>query len=178
MSAQHLILGSSLGLDASPSVAWTIDCPTRGVVIVDVAVGGVVSRMPLHWRAGDWSKPPLDVRLSPRGMLENIQIVLQDESVDMGEAAVPSEGMRGLPVFDVQGWPAGRYSDTRIEVEILRLARGELYAAIGDGRPEKSVLVGEGLSLVVDSAGRLVGILLGPLTAAEWQMVENSAPRK
>ena len=86
--------------------------------------------------------------------------------------------MRGLPVFDVQGWPAGRYSDTRMEMEILRLGTGELYAAIGDGWPEKSVLVGEGLSLVVDSAGRLVGILLGPLTAAEWRMLEASAPRK
>lgn len=178
MSARPLVLQSLLGPSASTSVRWTMDCPAQGVVILDVAVGGAASPAPLHWRAGDWRKPPLDVRLSDHGLLESVQFVFQDESVDIGKVVTPSETMRGLPVFDVMGWPEGRYSDARMEVETVRLTTGELYVATGRGRPERSVLVGDGLRLVVDSTGRLVGIALGPLAADEWQMLEASAPRK
>lgn len=47
-----------------------------------MAVGQDASDAPLHWRAGDWSKPPLDVRLSDVGAVESIQFVFQDESVN------------------------------------------------------------------------------------------------
>ncbi len=178
MSAQLLVLESLLRPSTAPSIQWTIDRPAQGVAILDVAVGGVASTAPLHWRAGDWSKPPLDVRLSDRGVLESIQLVFQDESIEVGEGAIPSESTSGLPVFDVQAWPEGRYSDAREDVETVRLSTGELYAAIGGARPAQSVLVGEGLRLLVDSIDRLVGMVLGPLARDEWLSLEDSAPRK
>lgn len=77
-------------------VYWTLDQPTREVVVLDVEVGKV-SPAPLHWRAGDWTKLPLDLRLSERGYLEGIQFVFQDESVayaDEPPCVDPRPGVR------------------------------------------------------------------------------------
>jgi len=171
-----LLLKSLVEPAEAPAIHWTLNCPTRGVVILDVAVGQDASDAPLHWRAGDWSKPPLDVRLSDVGAVESIQFVFQDESVNAGEVVMPAEVEVGLPTFDVGEWPADRYSDARVDVRTLRLPSGELYAAIGDGQPERSVSVTWGLRFGFDSSDQLVGIALGPLTADEWQLVEASAP--
>jgi hypothetical protein len=161
--------------EASP-IRWTLDCPTRGVVILDVAVGQSASDAPLHWRAGDWTKPPLDVRLSDVGAVESIQFVFQDESVEAGNVVPPPEAEIGLPTFDVREWPEDRYSDARVAVKTLRLPSGELYAAIGDRQAERAVSVTWGLRFDFDSADQLVGIALGPLTGDEWQLVDASAP--
>ena len=120
----------------APPIKWTIDCPTRGVVFLDVAVVQDASTVPLHWRAGNWTKPPLDLRLNEMGGLESIQFAFQDESVDSGQSSLPDVSEVGLPTFDVHGWPADRYIDVRILVETVRLPSGELYTAIGDAQPQ------------------------------------------
>lgn len=176
MSSVPLLLKSLVEHDVSPSIHWTLDCPTRGVVILDVMVGQDASDAPLHWRAGDWTKPPLDLRLSDAGSVENIQFVFQDKSVGSGQVALPSKSEIGLPTFDVRAWPEGRYVDARIAVRTSRLPSGELYAAIGEGQPERSLSVTSGPRFGFDSSDHLVGIALGPLTAGEWQVVEASAP--
>ncbi len=176
MSSVPLLLKSLVEPAEAPAIRWTLDCPTRGVVILDVAVGQGASEAPLHWRAGDWSKPPLDVRLSDIGAVESIQFVFQDESVDVGEVVMPAEAEVGLPTFDVGEWPAGRYSDARVDVRMLRLPSGELYAAIGDGQPKRAVSATWGLRFGLDASDQMGGIALGPLTADEWQLVEASAP--
>lgn len=176
MTSTDLILASTLGTDISEHVNWTLDCPAPGVVIIDVAVGDAASAVPFHWRAGDWTKPPLDFRLSERGALESIQIVFQDEEVSEGEGVAPPATARGCPVFDVGDWPAGRYLDVRTSVRVLRLPSGELRAVIGDREPEQSIAVAEGLRLEVDPARHLVGVVFGPLSVGEWHKLELAGP--
>jgi hypothetical protein len=57
-----------VGMEHEPQamVAWRIESPTVGVVLFDVDVGAWGHPIPLHWRAGDWRKPPLDIQLDPR----------------------------------------------------------------------------------------------------------------
>lgn len=176
MSSVPLRLRSLVEPAEAPRIHWTLDCPTRGVVILDVAVGQGASDAPLHWRAGDWTKPPLDVQLSDVGAVEGIQFVFQDEAVDVGEVVMPADAEVGLPTFDVGQWPADRYTDAHVEVRTVRLQSGELYAAIGNSQLERVVSVTWGLRLGFDSSDQLAGIALGPLTTEEWQVVEASAP--
>lgn len=176
MTSTDLRLASTLGIDTSEHVSWTIDCPAPGTLIIDVAVGHAASAVPLHWRAGDWTKPPLDFRLSERGALESVQVVLQDEEVSEDEGAALPATVRGCPVFHVGDWPEGRYMDVRTSVKILRLPSGELHAVIGDRMPEQSIVVAEGLRLEVDTARRLVGAVIGPLSVSEWRKVQLASP--
>lgn len=176
MNSMTLMLKSLAEPNEAPPIQWTLDCPTRGVVILDVAIGREVSAAPLHWRAGDWTKPPLDLRLSGAGVLESIQFVFQDESVHVGPISLPAESEIGLPIFDVGDWSADRYMDARVLVKALRLRSGELYVSIGDAQPGRFVSVTSALRLGFDPSDRLVAIALGPLTPDEWQVVGDSAP--
>src|SRR5439155_5966841 len=100
-------------------IGLSIEVPTKGVAILDVTVGSWRSRVPLHWRAGNWSKPPLDVALSPDGELESIQLVLQDEAVNASDECLPAlrhQEEAGRPAFDVDGWPPNRYFDVHTDV--------------------------------------------------------------
>jgi hypothetical protein len=175
MSSTDLMLRSLAEPKEAPTIQWVLDCPARGVVILDVTIAQDVSTAPLHWRAGDWTKPPLDLRLSQMGALESIQFIFQDEAVDAGQGSLPAESEIGLPTFDVREWSGDRYMDVRTAVTTLRLASGELYTAIGEEAPERSVSVTWGLRLGFGSSDQLVAIALGPLTADEWKMVGASA---
>lgn len=96
------------------SGSWT--APHAGSSFLDVAVGETAPGAPFHWRAGDWRKPPVDVRLSHEGAVESIQFVLQDESVDVDDVIPPPDIATGLPKFDVAAWPSDRYSDVRVPI--------------------------------------------------------------
>ncbi len=171
-----MLLKSVLKSSVAVPIRWSVDCPASGVVILDVTVGDGVSAVPVHWRAGDWTKPPLDLRLSRAGVVEQIQFVFQDESVDAGDLLLPAGPEAGLPIFDLDGWPEDRYLDARVAVKTQRLPSGELYAAIGDSRPERVVSVTRGLRFGFDSSDQLAAIALGPLSSSEWQVIEASAP--
>lgn len=43
MNSMTLLLKSSAEPNEAPPIQWTLDCPTRGVVILDVAIGREVS---------------------------------------------------------------------------------------------------------------------------------------
>jgi hypothetical protein len=176
MSSPSLRLKRLVKPEEALPVKWELDCPTRGVVTLDVAVGEFASSAPLHWRAGDWTKPPLDIRLSDKGSVESIQFVFQDESVDVDDIVPPSDIEIGLPTFELDAWPSDRYSDAQLPVTTARLPSGELYATIGDAHPSRSVSASWGLRFDFDTSDQLVGIALGPLTADEWQLIEASAP--
>lgn len=176
MTSELLVLESLVGSSEALAMGWTLDCPTRGVVILDVTIGKDTAPAPLHWRAGDWTKPPLDLRLNEVGAVQSIQFVFQDESVNVGESLLPADSEVGLPIFDVREWPPNRYLDASVAVKMLHLPSGELYAAIGAGSPERAISVTWGLRFGVDSSEQLVTIALGPLTADEWQLIAAAAP--
>jgi hypothetical protein len=176
MMSAPLVLESLAESSEALAIEWTLDCPTRGIAILDVMVGKDAATPPLHWRAGDWTKPPLDLRLNEAGGVDSIQFVFQDESVDIGEGLLPDGSEGGFPYFDVRQWPPSRYLDARIAVKTMRLPSGELYAAIGTGSPERAITVALGLRFGLDSSAQLVAIALGPLTADEWQLITAAAP--
>lgn len=156
-------------------VSWVLDCPAHGVAILDVEVGPQ-SPTPLHWRGGDWAKPPLDVRLNGEGGLESIQFVFHDESVEPGEAPLTLTSASARPVFDVAAWPQDRYRDARLRVAVKRLPSDLLYAWIGDSQPREAISLAGGLQLQFDTGRALVGIAVGPLSAMEWQLIGSAAP--
>jgi hypothetical protein len=177
MSSSQLRLSHLVEPEAVLPITWGLDCPTRGVVILDAAIGPPPpGAPPLHWRAGDWTKPPLDIRLSDEGSVQSIQFVFQDEAVHVDDVVLPSNVESGVPAFDVDAWPSDRYCDARVSVRTLRLASGELYTTIGDAHPSRSVSVAWGLRFDFDVSDQLVGIALGPLTSAEWHLIDASSP--
>lgn len=176
MTTSRLSLKRPVGPVRALPVTWHVDCPAPGVVIVDVALGDGGVDVPLHWRSGDWSKPPLDVRLSTEGEVQGIQLVFQDEVIEEGEAVPPSDIVVGVPTFDVAAWPADRYHDVRVPVSVRRLPSGHLYAVIGDSSPSSSVTVAPALRFDLDDVDHLAGIAVGPLTDDDWHVIEASAP--
>ena len=128
---------------------------------------------PLHWRAGLWDKPPLDVTMDAAGGLLGVQFVLQDERVDRGGTlAVSAEPESGRPVFDVEAWPADRYLDVETTVTALRTPEGLLVLRIGDvGASDRVLAVGEGLAVGLHE-GALAEIRIGPLTGEDWEAID------
>jgi hypothetical protein len=161
--------------EASPQVTITIDSPTHGVVIMDIAIGGWSTPTPLHWRAGDWTKPPLDFCLNSDGRLESIQVVFQDEVIETADVGLASQVNEGVPSFDVSDWPSSRYLDERSEVQSVRLASNELNITLGNSPPHKLVRVGEGLGLGLDDNSYVVQVVIGPLDAGQWRLIRAAA---
>jgi hypothetical protein len=177
-SLRRLRLVSTIAVEGALPLRWTLDAPARGVVILDVEVGDATSDVPLHWRAGDWTKPPLDLRLNTAGFVQGIQLVFQDEVVEAGEAILPpSELSMGLPAFDVSDWPDDRYVDVLLPLRTFKFRSGELYTAIGGDPPSKSLSVVSSLRFDFDSTNQLVGIALGPLSPVDWEQVAMAARR-
>lgn len=154
-------------------VSWRVESPVPGVVLIDASVGSGGCAVPLHWRGGDWSKPPLDVSLSAHGQIVALQLVLQDERV----GRVPMSAQRfvarsGAVTFAVDGWAADRYLDERVEVSAARSSADELVIRIGDPLGDLEYCrAGAGLVLGF-YRDELVEIVLGPLTLDDWDSVD------
>src|SRR5438067_13457866 len=127
---------------------------------------------PLHWRAGTWTKPPLDIEIKPdNGRLRALQLVLQDESVPLASNAVlPSIVRPGVPIFDTSVWSGSdRYRDERMSVEAMRAEDDRLEAWLDAvGEPAHICRVDSQLDLLFTAEGGLTAIRLGPLTPDEW----------
>src|SRR5699024_6091961 len=106
-----------------------------GVVLIYLETGGQKSLTPLHWRAGDWTKPPLDIEINPlTGQVQGLQLVLQDEHVSQGTSEIARQYAVGIPVVEMAGWPTDRYLDVRCDVRLTREPTDELVVELGAGR--------------------------------------------
>jgi hypothetical protein len=153
-----------------------VESPTRGVAIVDVTIGSQLTPAPLHWRAGDWTKPPLDVALSPDGRIDSIQVVFQDETVvTSGSEQDEPQGERGVPRFETSDWPTDRYLDVPVSVNAARLSSGGLMVSIDHAKPVRSLNLGEALRLALDSSDHLTRIIIGPLNDDQWRLIDAAA---
>jgi hypothetical protein len=160
--------------DVEGTVGWRIESPTVGVVLVDVGLGGDRDPAPLHWRAGEWSKPPLDLAIDPlSGRLQALQFVLQDERVPVEEVAPLPAGQQGVPVFEVAGWPADRYRDVRCPVAAIRSQAGELVLRLSRGGVANACRVRGGLAIGYDRDDDLCEIRVGPLAGDEWESIDS-----
>jgi hypothetical protein len=163
--------------DGTPRTSWTLDCPAIGAVVLNVRVGyRTASNAPLHWRAGDWSKPPLDMRMSSIGDIEGVQFVFQDESIFSNTDPFPATAEVGVPVFDVHAWPDDRYLDTLVNVHTFRVPTGELCATIGEVPPKRVISSARGLRIAFAATGELAGFEVGPFSRDDWLMIEASGP--
>lgn len=160
---------------ASAPVEITVDVPTGGVAILDVMLGGPRSLAPLHWRTGDWTKPPLDLSMSATGRLERVNFVLQDEEVRSIEEETGLEHDTGVPCFDVRGWSPDRYRDGTAELDVGRTPSGELVIALATDPPVRGIRVGGRLRLEFDGGGALVLVGIGPLDRQMWRRVGMAA---
>lgn len=167
----------SRSMEPVGEVSWRMESPVPGVVLIDVAVGSGGCPVPLHWRVGDWTKPPLDVSLTAEGRIEAFQFVLQDERVEdelAGRTEVTtrrSVAWAGAVTFAIERWPADRYLDERLEVSAERSGSDELVLRIGDRLVELEYCeAGLGLLLGFDH-DELVEIVLGPLSVEDWDSV-------
>lgn len=153
---------------------WSIESPTPGVVLIDVAIGGDPPAVPLHWRAGTWRKPPLDLALDAQGQLLSLQFALQDEHVAPGVSSVLPELEASVPTFDVANWPEDRYLDEKVPVVATRLVGGELSLKIGKGEHvvDRAPELDSGLVLAFPSDDRLAEIRLGPLAPEDWRVID------
>lgn len=155
------------------AATWAIESPTPGVVIISVEIEGSRSLSPLHWRAGDWTKPPLDIELNPdHGAVQAVQIVLQDENVPRRATIASQDCVVGVPVVDVAGWPTDRYRDVRRSMQVARASTGELVIKLG----ALSVACRAGLpgSLMFgwDESSNLCEVVIGPLTSEGWDDID------
>lgn len=152
-------------------VACNVESPTPGVVLVEVGLGS--DPAPLHWRAGSWDKPPLDISMDASGRLLAVQFVLQDEWVERdGTATERAPSELGRPVFDVSSWPDDRYLDVEASVTAVRTPEGTLVLRIGEvGDVDRVVLVGEGLAVCL-RADALVEVRIGPLDVEDWEAID------
>lgn len=154
-------------------VVTNIESPTPGVVLIDVHVVGRTEGVPLHWRIGTWTKPPLDIRLDRDGRLIGFQFVLQDERVPEAPTPdLPIEGI-GLPIFDVEDWHSDGYLDQTSDVTAHRLAGLELLLGVQSEQIGRHVYrVAPDLAMAFADDGRLAEIRLGPLSLEDWGSID------
>jgi len=152
---------------------WAIESPTPGVVLVNVAIDGSRSLTPLHWRGGDWTKPPLDIEVNPtNGAVQGLQVVLQDERVQRGPLESEPERVVGIPVVELADWPEDRYKDVRCEVQVTRGPKNELVIRLG-ASPVVSRSGAPGrLTFGWDDTANLCELVIGPLEHHEWDDID------
>lgn len=153
-----------------PEVSLLIESPVPGVVIIDAVLDR--QEVPLHWRAGLWDKPPLDVSLAPDGRLAGVQFVLQDERVPRSNGPqLPGDETGGSwPVFEVASWSDGRYLDEEMAVSFERTS-GLLVLRIGATTAQRWARVGDGLTVGLNTSDEVVALALGPLAAEDWDVI-------
>lgn len=154
-----------------PQVPWRIESPTPGVVLVEAVLD--TDRAPLHWRVGQWDKPPLDLWMDASGRLLGVQFALQDERVGPEDTTADKPvDDHGRPVFDVSSWPEDRYIDTEAPVVAARAREGTLALRIGDcGQIDRLLQVGDGLAVGLRTSA-LATVRLGPLSAEDWETID------
>lgn len=155
-------------------ISITVESPTDGVALVDVDMNRPSTTVPLHWRVGDWTKPPLDISVTPEGRLQRLQFVIQDEEVGRTGVAAESTDDQGVPLFDVDRWPPDRYLDVRALVRAARLASGELAILVGNENTARWLRVGDGLAFGLDASGRVSQLVVGPLDAEQWRVIDKA----
>lgn len=157
------------------AIRWIVESPARGVVNVVMVVGDDFPAAPLHFRVGDWSKPPVDISISEDGAILGFQVVLQDEIVAVAPGALGESHIGiGCPRLDVTQFPDDRYWDERSDVVLARAADGVLVVSLCDRQIDARWRIGEGF-VVGFSTGQLVELRLGPLGRDEWKTIEASA---
>lgn len=121
------------------------------------------------WRAGRDDGTTVELVLTPDGELLEVDATLRGGLEDAG-AIVVSGRTAGRPVFSRGEWADERRRVEPIAVHAVRTPLDELELRVGPERagPARSCWVAGNLQVLVAGDGRVRGVRVGPLTAAEW----------
>lgn len=170
---------ASIRDDPNCRVSREIEELTTGVVSIHYVVQRDFARPPLHWRAGKWDKPPVDIRVDPvDGQLRAVQVVIQHPLSEKSGATPKAPRIRrGVPFFDLGAWQGGKpYLDETTDVGLSWFGGATVAVDFGHSLIEADLecRVGSGLQLLFDRAELLIGYLISDLTSAERSLVRNA----
>jgi hypothetical protein len=156
-----------------------VSSPAPGVAIIDIVTEPEIGRShtPLHWRVGDWRKPPIDISIRPdTGAFESIQIVFQDEHIrPCNSSAQSAQAQIGLPLLVVHDVPESRYVDVDASVQACMDADSRLLVRWTppdrDRASHDVVRVSPQFALHLSEDLVVVGIECGPITESEQTLL-------
>ncbi|HEU5375400.1 MAG TPA: hypothetical protein VFV38_08180 [Ktedonobacteraceae bacterium] len=173
----------------SVQVIREITSPAQGVVLIDCRIAREEEdeeplTVPLHWRVGDWSKPPIDIALdADTGRFQSLQLVLQDETIErrvqpaIDVATLTSE--TGIPVFERTLWNNGeRYADERLQPTPSWEGQSGLLVMFVPvpALIIRACLVDKSLMFLLDERDEIIGFQLNQITREEKRTIRWAAP--
>ncbi|GLV58223.1 hypothetical protein KDH_50560 [Dictyobacter sp. S3.2.2.5] len=174
-------------------VAREITSPAQGVVLINCQVVTDETKdeeneadlsVPLHWRAGDWSKPPIDIALdADTGQFQSLQLVLQDETIGRttllsAEMAASSEGR---PIFARTAWRNDeRYIDERLQPTQSWVEHGSLLVVfpLPPVQTTQICQVDDSLAFLLNEQNEVIGFRLDHITSEEKRTIRWAAPSR
>lgn len=165
--------------DRAVKVSRRLENPATGVALINCTLNVSAQGPPLHWRVGNWKKPPIDIEIDPTdGHLSALQVVLQDEGIAEGVLwKTEMKKISGIPFFDLAIWPPkGRYLDEHSEPVIARSPSGDLWCAF-ERFPSQACsecAIDHSLVVYFDSADRLIGFGLRGVSSFESDVIRKA----
>ncbi len=163
--------------------------PAQGLVMIDCQFAREEGNeeplpVPLHWRVGDWSKPPIDIALEEEtGRFQSLLLVLQDETIarkkltDVDLTVLPSE--TGIPVFERAPWKKDEtYLDEHFQPTLSWDEQSNLLVAfvLAPIQVTKLCLVDDTLTFFLNAQEEIIGFQLNHITNEEKRTIRWAAP--
>lgn len=161
-----------------------ITSPAHGLVLIDCRLARAEDDeepppISLHWRTGDWSKPPLDIALDEdTGRFQSLQLALQDETIerkmlsDVEPATLASE--TGIPVFERTLWSDDdRYVDENLQTIPSWEGQSNLLVVFGSSPVQitRACLVDASLTFLFNEQDEVTGFWLNQVTQEEKRII-------
>ena len=140
----------------------------------------------LHWRTGDWSKPPLDIALDEdTGRFQSLQLAIQEEAIErkmlpgVDLATLASE--TGIPVFESTRWgDDDRYIDENLQPILSWEEPSDLLVVFGPSPVQitRACSVDASLAFLFNEQDEIVGVRLNQITHEEKRTIRLATPLK
>jgi hypothetical protein len=173
--------------DIQVRVAREITSPAQGVVLIDCLLTTdeekkEPSPVPFHWRAGDWSKPPIDITLeADTGRFQSLQLVLQDETITRTTllSAESTEPSKGIPIFARADWSNNeRYIDEHLQPMLSWEGPDNLLVVFTPTPVQvtQTCQVDASLMFLLNEQSEVIGFRLDQVTSEEKRTIRWAAP--
>ncbi|MGH2511005.1 MAG: hypothetical protein ACRDHZ_26885 [Ktedonobacteraceae bacterium] len=166
-----------------------ITSPAQGLVLIDCQCARNAENeeplpVPLHWRIGDWSKPPIDIALDEdTGHFQSLLLVLQDEIIkrralpDVDLASPTSE--LGIPIFARTPWNNDElYVDEHLQPTLSWEEQSSLLVVFASPPIQitRTCLVDDSFAFLLNEQDEIIGFQLNQITPEERRMMRWASP--
>jgi hypothetical protein len=161
----------------------------QGVVLIDCRLTTDEENeeplsVPLHWRAGDWSKPPIDIALDAEtGHLRSLELILQDEIIEhktlLSTELADIDIDRGTPIFERTLWSDDeRYVDETLMPTLSWGEQNSLLVVLVSPpvRVARTCLVDSSLVFLLNEQNEIIGFRLNQITREEKSTIRWASP--